>query len=195
MNTITESQANIEWSKFYSKFAELGLTEFYDMDKLQEEMKASPCTTNEESGSAYKGALLIHIIMTIGLSQRIAKMISGTFQIDENSLAKVCLLMHLSKRHMFEESTNDWDIKRGYPFKFKELGGVMSTGDRSLLEAMNNGVKFTTEEYEAMKCLDNDDNSKRPFQGIMTTVIRQANDLAYAIEKERYKKLKEANNK
>lgn len=190
MNQLSQTQANVEWTKFYGKFDELGLTKFYDMDKLQEEMIESPCTTNEDAGTAYKGALLMHIIMVMGLSQRIAKMISGTFSIDENSLMKVCMLMHLSKRHMFEESTNDWDIKRGYPFKFKETGGVLSTGERSILEAMNNGVKFTQEEFEAMHAMDNDDASKKPFQGIMTTVIRQANELAYSIEKERYKKLK-----
>lgn len=190
MSNLTEAQANVEWTKLYGKFEELGLTKFYDMDKLREEVISSPCTTNEDSGTAYKGALLIHILMVMGLSQRIAKMISGTFQIDENSLMKVCALMHLSKRDMFEESTNDWDIKRGYPFKFKETGGVMSTGERSILEAMNNGVKFTAEEFEAMRALDNDDTAKKPFQGIMTTVIRQANELAFSIAKERYKKIK-----
>ena len=190
MNNLSEAQANSEWTKLYGKFEELGLTKFYDMDKLKDEVIASPCTTNEDSGTAYKGALLIHLLMVMGLSQRIAKMISGTFQIDENSLMKVCALMHLSKRNMFEESENDWDIKRGYPFKFKEIGGVMSTGERSILEAMNNGVKFTAEEFEAMRALDNDDASKKPFQGIMTTVIRQANELAFSIAKERYKKIK-----
>ena len=192
MNNLSESQANVEWTKFYTKFEELGLTQYYDMDKLREEVIASPCTTNEDSGSAYKGALLMHIVLTMGLSQRIAKMISGTFQIDENSLMKVCAIMHLSKRNMFEEVTDEWSIKRGYPFKFKELGGVMSTGERSILEAMNNGVKFTAEEFEAMRAMDSDDTSKKPFQGIMTTVIRQANELAYSIEKERYKKIKSA---
>lgn len=192
MNNLSESQANVEWTKFYTKFEELGLTQYYDMDKLRAEVIASPCTTNEDSGSAYKGALLMHIVLTMGLSQRIAKMISGTFQIDENSLMKVCALMHLSKRNMFEEVTDEWSIKRGYPFKFKELGGVMSTGERSILEAMNNGVKFTAEEFEAMRAMDSDDTSKKPFQGIMTTVIRQANELAYSIEKERYKKIKSA---
>ena len=194
MNQLTEEQANVEWVKFYTKFEELGLTQYYDMDKLKEEVMASPCTTNEDAGTAYKGALLVHIIMMMALSQRIAKMISGTFAIDENSLMKVCLLMHLSKRFMFEESTNDWEIKRGYPFKFRETGNVLKTGDRSILEAMNNGVKFTSEEYEAMKALDDDDAAKKPFQGIMSTVIRQANDLAYSIEKERYKKIKNNNN-
>lgn len=190
MNQLSEAQANVEWVKFVDKFDELGLTQYYDMDALHEEMIASPCTTNEDAGTAYKGALLMHIIMTMGLSQRIAKMISGTFQIDEKSLMKVCALMHLSKRHMFEESTNDWDIKRGYPFKFRELGSVLTTGDRSVLEAMNRGVKFTQEEFEAMHALDGDDSAKKAFQGIMTTVIRQANELAYSIEKERYKKIK-----
>jgi len=190
MSNLSESQANIEWTKFYTKFEELGLTKFYDMDSLREEVISAPCTTNEDSGTAYKGALLLHIIMTMGLSQRIAKMISGTFQIDENSLMKVCALMHLSKRNMFEEVTDEWSIKRGYPFKFKELGGVMTTGERSILEAMNNGIKFTPEEFEAMRAMDSDDTSKKPFQGIMTTVIRQANELAYSIEKERYKKIK-----
>lgn len=190
MAHISEEQANVEWTKFYGKFEELGLSKYYDMDKLQQEMVVSPCTTNEESGTAYKGALLMHIILVMGLAQRIAKMISGTFQVDERSLMKVCMLMHLSKRFMFEESNSDWDIKRGYPFKFKELGGVMTTGERSLLEAMNNGIKFTSEEFEAMKSMDNDDASKKAFQGIMTTIIRQANELAYSIEKERYKKLK-----
>ena len=193
MNKISETQANVEWTKFYQKFEELGLSKLYDMEKLREEMLESPCTTNEDAGTAYKGALLTHIIMVMGISQRIAKMISGTFQIDDNSLMKVCLLMHLSKRNMFEESTNDWEIKRGYPFKFKETGIVLSTGERSILEAMNNGVKFTSEEFEAMRALDSDDASKKPFQGIMTTVIRQANELAYSIEKERYKKIKVSN--
>ena len=190
MSNLTEAQANVEWTKLYDKFEELGLTKFYDMDKLKEEILSSPCTTNEDSGTAYKGALLIHILMVMGLSQRIAKMISGTFHIDENSLMKVCALMHLSKRNMFEESQNDWDIKRGYPFKFKEIGGVLSTGERSILEAMNNGIKFTTEEFEAMRALDTDDASKKPFQGIMTTIVRQANELAFSIAKERYKKIK-----
>ena len=191
---ISEEQVNVEWSKFYTKFSEVGLDKYYDMDKLREEIIVSPCTTNEDSGTAYKGALLVHIIMFLGLSQRLAKMISGTFDIDEKSLIKTCLLAHLSKRFMFEESENDWDIKRGYPFKFAPIGVVLKTGERSILEAMNNGVSLTAEEFEAIRAIDVDDPNKKPFQGIMATVLRQANDLAYSIEKERYKKIKNSNN-
>ena len=66
----------------------------------------------------------------------------------------------------------------------------MKTGERSILEAMNNGVKLTQEEFEAIRALDEDDMSKIPFQGIMSIVVKQANSLAYCIEKERYKKMK-----
>lgn len=195
MNTISEQQANVEWSKFASKFDELGLSSHYDMDKLKNEILSSPCSINEDSGTAYRGALVMHINMLMALSQRIAKMISGTFPIDENSLMKVCCIMHLAKRTMYVESENDWDIKRGYPFKFAENEGTLRCGERSALEALNNGVKLSVSEFEAIKALDDDENNgKKAFQNIIVMVVRQANDLAYAIEKERYKKIKNSNN-
>ena len=191
MNTLSEQQAVVEWTKFYTKFEELGLTQYYDMDKLKEEILSSPCSINEDSGVAYKGALIMHINMVMALAQRISKMISGTFQIEENSLLKVCAIMHLAKRYMYEESDSDWEIKRGYPYRFKENEGTLKCGERSVLEAMNNGVKFSVAEFEAVKALDEDENTgKKAFQDIMVMVARHANDLAYAIERERYKKLK-----
>ena len=193
MNTISEQQANVEWTKFFTKFEELGLTKNYDMDKLKSEILAAPCGLSEDSGTAYKGALLMHINMVMALAQRIAKMISGTFQIDEQSLLKVCCIMHLAKRHMYVENENEWDIKRGYLFKFAENEGTLKCGERSALEALNNGVKLSVAEFEAIKALDDDDSGKRVFQDIMVTVVKQANDLGYAIEKERYKKLRAAN--
>lgn len=191
MNSISAEQANIEWAKFATKFEEVGLAKYYDMDKLKDEILASPCTTNEESGNAYAGALLIHINMVMGIAQRIAKMISGTFQIDENSLLKVCMLMHLGKRFMFEPTDSEWEAKRGYPFRFKNSEYALKSSDLSIIEAGNNGVHLLPEEYEAIKSSDGDDsNGKKVFQNILTTVIRQANELAYCIEKERYKKVK-----
>jgi hypothetical protein len=103
--------------------------------------------------------------------------------------------MHLSKRLVYVENDNDWEIKnRGLMFKFaKGVEGCLKGGERSALEALNNGVKLTPIEFEAITCLDEDvEASKKPFLSIYTTVIRQANELAYAIEKERYNKIKNA---
>lgn len=193
MKTLTQEQAYTEWVKFYGVFEKLGLTKNYDMEKLKTELLSSPCAVSEEMGTAYKGALLIHINMVMALAQRVAKMISGTFEIDENTLLKSIAIMHLSKRLVYVENDNDWEIKnRGLMFKFaKGVEGCLKGGERSALEALNNGVKITPIEFEAITCLDEDvEASKKPFLSIYTTVIRQANELAYAIEKERYNKIK-----
>ena len=191
MMTLSQEQANTSWVQFYTVFEKLGLSNHYDMDKLKNELLNSPCAINEEMGTAYKGALLLHINMVMALAQRLTKMISGTFQVDEDSLLKVCCIMHLSKRFMYVENENEWEIKnRGLLFKFaKDIEGLLKGGERSALEALNNGVKLTPTEFEAIKALDEDDNTKNPFKSILTVLVKQANELAYAIEKERYNKL------
>lgn len=195
MRTLTQEQTYNEWVKFYTVFEKLGLNKFYDIDKLKDEVMASPCAVSDEMGTAYKGALLVHINMTMAMAQRIAKMVSGTFEIDEESLFKVIAIMHLSKRLVYVENDNEWEIKnRGLNFKFaKGIEGCLKGGERSALEALNNGVNLTPIEFEAITCLDDDSESgKKSFLSIMTTVVRQANELAYAVEKERYNKIKNA---
>lgn len=191
MRTLTQEQLYNEWTKFYTVFEKLGLHNVYDIDKLKDEMMASPCAVSDEMGTAYKGALLVHINMVMAMAQRIAKMVSGTFEIDEESLFKVIAIMHLSKRLVYVENDNEWEIKnRGLNFKFaKGIEGCLKGGERSALEALNNGVNLTPIEFEAITCLDDDSESgKKSFLSIMTTIVRQANELAYAVEKERYNK-------
>ena len=144
MKTLTQEQAYTEWVKFYGVFEKLGLTKNYDMEKLKTELLSSPCAVSEEMGTAYKGALLIHINMVMALAQRVAKMISGTFEIDENTLLKSIAIMHLSKRLVYVENDNDWEIKnRGLMFKFaKGVEGCLKGGERSALEALNNSFQF-----------------------------------------------------
>ena len=195
MKTLSKEQANTEWVKFYEVFTKLGLSEYYDMDKLKEELTTSPCAISESMGTAYKGALIVHINMVMALAQRIAKMISGTLPVDESSLLKAICIMHLSKRLVYVENDNEWEIKnRGMNFKFADnVEGVLKGGERSALEAMNNGVKITPTEFEAITCIDEDvDSSKKTFLSTYSLIIRQANELAYAIEKERYNKAKNA---
>ena len=190
--TLSDEQKNLAWAQFYEIFETAGLASYYDMDKLRDELLSSPCAINEDAGTAYKGALIMHINMSCALAQRLAKMVSGTFQVDEASLLKICCIMHLSKRHIYEINDNEWEIKnRGLNFKFRKgLEGVLKGSDRSIIEAMNNGVNLTATEFEAIKSLDEIDANNNMYKSIYTTIVRQANELAYAIEKERYNKIK-----
>lgn len=197
MASLSEVQRVTEWTKFFTVFSNLHLAEKYDCDQLQKELCESPCAASSEYGTAYKGALLVHINLTMALAQRIAKMVSGTFQIDDEQLLKICCIMHLSKRHLYVENDNEWEIKnRNMLFKFaKKQEGMINGGERSALEALNNGVKLTPIEFEAITCLDNDEQncSRKAFMSIYSTIARQANEMAYAIERERYKKLTQSN--
>ena len=68
----------------------------------------------------------------------------------------------------------------------------MKFGERSALNALNAGVKLTPTEFEAICSLDKDgeDAKNRKYMvDILSMIVRQANELAYAIERERLNKL------
>lgn len=65
--TLSDEQKNLAWSQFYEIFEIAGLASYYDMDKLKDELLSSPCAVNDEAGTAYKGALVTHINMTLSL--------------------------------------------------------------------------------------------------------------------------------
>ena len=190
--SLSEQEKVLQLEQFMTNFKEAGLDGNYDMAALQKEVLSSPCAVNEDMGTAYKGALIVHINMAYALAKSIAQKVSGTFQINPKSLLKVCYIMHLSKRYTYVENDNEWEIKnRGLIFKFNNnIEGTLKGGQKSALEALNNGVKLTPEEFESILVLDSDEDNKSPFKPIMGMIVRQANELAYAIERERYRKIK-----
>lgn len=196
MKILTEESLNQMWGQFYAIFEAIGLSKYYDCEKLATELRSAPCGTTEDTGLAYKGALLSHINLTMGIAERLAKTVSGTFTIDKETLLKVCAIQHLSKRNMFIECPEDWKIKKGNLFDFNpEKEGCLKAGERSALEALNNGIKLTELEYEAVRIIDRAGNdSKNPYNNILSVVVRQANELAYAIAREKYNKDNAAEN-
>lgn len=191
MKQFNENEFNQDWSIFWNSLTKAGLDAYYDEEKLQAKMKDAAGALNEDTGLAYPGGLLHHIVLFTAIAQRLAKMVSNTFDIEEESLLKVCCLMHLSKMDMYIPNDNDWEIKnRGLNYKFSGLNGRLKFGERSILQAMNQGVKLEPEEFEAIRCLDKKDESTKTtelFDSILSTIVRQANELAYAIEKEKNK--------
>jgi hypothetical protein len=121
-------------------------------------------------------------------------MVAGTFpDISKAQLVKVCLLQHLSKIEMYEKNDNQWEIeKRGMLYKFAETEGCLKFGERSALSALNLGVKLSPVEFEAICALDKEGEeakNRKYVISILSTIVRQANELAYTIERERYNKL------
>lgn len=187
IKTLSEEDFNKEWVTFWGNMTHTNLAPFFNEEQLREQMKTAAGGTTTNTGLAYHGGLIRHINLSTAISQRIAKMVSGTLPVDEMSLIKVSLLMHLSKIWMWRGIEDDWQNKRGYMFEFVDLPGNLKFGERSLQIATNLGIKFTEEEWEAMECIAKveTDNGNKYAESSLSTIIRQGNELAYAIEKKR----------
>ena len=195
--TLTEENFNKEWVTFWSNMELAGLAEFFfDEEELKAQLKDAAGALSIDTGLAYPGALIVHINLFTNIAERLAKMVCGTFpNITKEQLVKVCCLQHPSKAEMYVPNDNQWEVeKRGFVYKFAELDGCLKFGERSALNALNKGVKLTPIEFEAICSLDKDgeDAKNRKYVvNILTTIVRQANELAYAIERERFNKLNE----
>lgn len=186
MKNLTEAQLNTEWTKFWNNMQKVGLAPLYDEAKTEALLKRSSAALSEDTGLAYPGALLVHINLMTDIALELREIANQVFNIDEGSLLKVCLLHQFSKAMMYVPNDNQWEReKRGLNYKFAELSGKLKFGERSIFYAVAKGVKFNAEEWEAMKCLDVENDTKvgKSFESILTTIVRQANELAYAMEK------------
>lgn len=198
MTELSEETYNLEWSKFVANFDRFSDSEKISREdsqrfiqQLYEELKEASCALNEDTGCAYPGSLLVHINLSTEIAFRLAKMLSGTFTFNENDIAKVSIMMHLSKIEMFEKNTDEWQIKnRGANYVFAKTEGKLKAGLRSIIRANAYGFTFTPIQAEAMTCLDRDSEigNTKANENILSTIIRTANELAYAIEKERNRK-------
>ena len=192
--TLTEEKFNQEWVTFWGNMQLANLADHYNEEELKNQLKTASGALSIETGLAYPGALIVHINLFTNIAERLAKMVCGTFPgVSKESLVKVCCIQHLSKIEMYEPNDNQWEIdKRGFVFKFADLDGCLKFGERSALNALNLGVKLSPVEFEAVCCLDKDgeDAKNRKYMvNILSMIVRQANELAYAIEREKLNKL------
>lgn len=186
MRILTEEQFNEEWATFWSNMEKAGLAPLYKEEGTKSLMREAAAALTEDTGLAYPGALLVHINLMTTIAMQLRTLVSGVFEIDEKSLLKVCLLHQFSKAIIYKKNTDSWEIeKRGMNYKFASTAGKLKFGERSIYYAVKKGVKFSEEEWEAMECLDKEDTTKagKMFDCILSTIVRQANELAYALAK------------
>lgn len=184
MKNLTDEKFNEEWAIYWKNMEEVGLASIYKEEGTKKLMRTAAAALSEDTGLAYPAALLVHINRMTSIAMRIADMLNGAIEVDKKSLLKVCLLHQFSKIFMYIPNDNEWEVeKRGMNYKFRELNGKLKFGERSIFYAVKKGVTLNEFEWEAMECLDKDGEAKtgKSFENILTTIVRQANELAYAI--------------
>ena len=136
----------------------------------------------ENTGLAYDGSFTETVIALTVYAIKINELLPEEKQVSKESIAKVALLSQIGKVLLFKPQTNDWRRKNlGENYTYAELDGAIRVGERSILIAMNSGVKFTEFEFEAMRIMDkqneNADNYSKYFSGTLSMVIKQANEM------------------
>ena len=136
----------------------------------------------ENTGLAYDGSFTETVIALTVYAIKINDLLPEEKQVSKESIAKVALLSQIGKVLLFKPQTNDWRRKKlGEKYTYTELDGAIRVGERSILIAMNSGVKFTEFEFEAMRIMDkqneNADNYSKYFSGTLSMVIKQANEM------------------
>ena len=144
----------------------------------------------ESSGMAYDGSFTEKIIELTVYAIKINSLLPEEKQVNKDSIAKVALLSQIGKALLFAPQTNDWRKKNmGENYAYADLNGAIRVGERSILIAMNAGVKFDEFEFEAMRIMDkqndNSDNYSKYYSSALSTIIKQANELLDVIYKKR----------
>ena len=151
----------------------------------------APFFNLEESGVAYDGAYPRSVIRLIKLAYNLNEALPENLRVDERSINKVCLLSHISKVLLYLPNDNSWETtNRGINYKFNDdLKGALRVGERSLLIAMNAGVRFSEEEFEAMRIMDkdSDDNYAKYYSTPLSMIVKQANEMLDYINRSRKK--------
>lgn len=136
----------------------------------------------DNTGLAYDGSFTETVIALTVYAIKINNLLPEEKQVSKESIAKVALLSQIGKVLLFKPQTNDWRRKNlGENYTYAELDGAIRVSERSILIAMNSGVKFTEFEFEAMRIMDkqneNADNYSKYFSGTLSMVIKQANEM------------------
>lgn len=152
----------------------------------EEALMCASFGTQNDAGTAFEGSL---VMCTLEIAEY-AKKINETFSlgISNASIYKVALLSHIAKSVMYLKNDNDWEIqKRGIIYKFNNgLNGSMRCGERSVYMSTQVGVKFTEDEFEAMRVVDKineGDGEIRWYGTPLSMVIRQANEIVNLLKK------------
>lgn len=147
-------------------------------------MRASYATTSD-TGMAYEGSFCRTILNVATYAIKLNELLPEELRVDKNSIVKVVLLSQIAKVLMFKKNDNEWEVnKRGMVYTFNDLEGALRVGARSTLIAMNAGVKFKEDEFEAMNIMDKQgesDNYSKYYSTTLSMVVRQANEIVSSL--------------
>ena len=180
---ITDEIKEKNFEIYVKKLNQVGVDTTELLEKFGDKIKEASFTNNNEFENAYPGSLIEIVLKVLTpYAVRLNELLPEEQRVDKNTLVKLCLLHHIGKAIKLIPNDNQWEVeKRGLVYKYDESQPSIRTGLHSLIIAQQCGIIFTPEEAEVMTVNDRDltDDQSRWHSSVMSTIVRQANELTY----------------
>jgi hypothetical protein len=159
------------------------------LEYLGEDLLTAPASTMKSLHNAFPGGLIDHILKTTKYAIGINKLLPTGMDVEAQSIVKVCFLHQIGKTFLYKWCESEWHRNnQGKMYEFNEELTSMKIGERSVYYAMKYGVKLSEEEYQAIVNYDKpeDDKQSKWYGSTLSTILKQANELAIIEEKNNY---------
>lgn len=178
---MTEEQKKHNFELYASKLSQLGV----DTEQLTEKYGAllTEGSFTNSGAYAYPGSLIEVVLKVLTpYAVRINELLPDSVRVDKDTLVKACLLHHIGKAVRLVKNDNNWEVhNRGLAYKYNKDVPSIRTGLHSVAMCIECGIPLTTDEVEVVTVNDRDltDNQSRYHSSVMSTIVRQANELTY----------------
>ena len=157
------------------------------LDFLGEDLVTAPASSMTSLHNAFPGGLIDHILKTTKYAIGINKLLLQNNEVDAHSIVKVCFLHQIGKTFLYKWNESEWHRKnQGKNYEYNEELVSLKIGERSAYYSLKYGVELTDEEYQAIVNYDKSDDDKQSkwYGCTLSTILKQANELAIIEEKQ-----------
>lgn len=189
---LTQEKINTNFVTYTKLLEKYGCYSQRLMDELGDNIKNCSFAMNEDSGSAYQGAM---IDVVINVLCKIAHNINEKgfadnpyLKVNNFNLMRVLLLQHIAKAQMFVPQREQWKLKKGSLFDFNDnLEAVLKLGARTIFLCQKYGIELSEAEYEAIGCIDKTEDKYDYLLSPLCAIVKYANIMTAIECKKRYK--------
>jgi hypothetical protein len=184
---LTEKQIKANITKYIDTATkkDIGFMTPELQDLLGVELMKAPASTKTNLHNAFEGGLVDHILRVMRFAYNINNAMLPEQQVTMKSLIKVVYLHQIGKLKLYIPNTNQWRVDNlGEMYNFNEDITSMRVGERSVLYAVNSGVKLTDDEYVAIINHDKTDDAMAKWHNSdIGEILKSAFKLAIMEEK------------
>lgn len=152
---------------------------------LGDEFYLSPFSTNLTMAGSYPGGLLHISIKACKYSIQVNELLPDNLKQTIPSIVKVVFLSQIGKVFTLIMNSDEWSVKNGKMYDFRNDIVRLRVGERSILYATKYGVQLNDIEFQAILNMDkdNEDRMAKYFSEPLTDIIKIGFDLAIMEDK------------